>query len=258
MRFIDIVTMARATIRAVTLDAASRRGEEHMRYFVLVATLSLSAVILFGAAQRSTSNGHPTYVDAFDARPVVASPDGKFGVTVTGPKKSYLAWLTIDPSGFPGGAIQVWPLQANGEVLWRPDSTAFAFTDNRYANLAYVLVFGTHFNIGEGGAELGVPIEDLTSAVRKNFEERVQKYYSSADYDTRLFYANALRWIGNDQLLVGVNAKTVGDSELLPNRGIKDWFLGYLVDVPHKSVLHEFETGQMLSQYGIDLEKQNR
>ncbi len=29
---------------------------------------------------------HPIYIDAFDVRPVIKSPDGKFGVTVTGPK----------------------------------------------------------------------------------------------------------------------------------------------------------------------------
>ncbi len=227
-----------------------------MRYLVLLATVSLAAAALIAGEQKPASIARPTYVDAFGDRPVVTSPDGRFGVTVTGPKESYQAWLTIIPSAFPGGPIQVWPIQANGEVLWRPDSNAFVFTDNRYANLAYVLVFGTHFYMGESGTELGVPVSDLTPAVRKAFDRRSQKHYALADYDTRIFYAKALRWAANDRLLVGVNAKTVGPATL-PNRGIKDWYVGYLVDVLGKTVLREITEDEMLSEYGIALDKQN-
>ena len=227
-----------------------------MRYLVFLATVSLSS-ILFAIPQNDAPGIDPIYLDAFDLRPVVKSPDGKLGITVTGPKESWEAWVTIAPSDFPGGPIQVWPIQRNVNVLWRPDSHAFALTDDRYANLAYVLVFGTHFAMGEGSAQLGVAVEDLTPTIRKVFDERAQKYYAPADYDTRLFYAKALRWIENDRIVVGVNAKTVGASELLANRGIRDWIVGYLVDVPRKTVLSEIESGQMLSQYGIDLEKQN-
>ena len=226
-----------------------------MRYLVLSATVLL-AVMIAAAQGSSPSAARPTYLDAFEARPIVKSPDGRLAVTVTGPKESYLAWLTIDPSASPGGPIQVWPIQRNGEALWRPDSNALAFTDNRYANLAYVLVFGTRFDMGESGAKLGLPVEDLTPIVRKTFDSRAQEYYARSDYDSRLFYAKALRWVGDDRLLVGVNAKTVGPASF-PNRGIKDWYVAYLIDVSGKRVLRELDEGRMLSEYGIDLDKQN-
>jgi RHS repeat-associated protein len=44
---------------------------------------------------------HPTFMDAFGDRPVVRSPDGRLAVTVTGPRESYGAWVTIAPSAFP-------------------------------------------------------------------------------------------------------------------------------------------------------------
>src|SRR5208337_3438447 len=109
--------------------------------------------------ERGTSR--PTHMDAFDDRPVVKSPDGKLGVTVTGPKASWDAWVTISPSTLPGGPVQVWPIQRNVDVLWRPDSQAFALTDNRHADLSYVFVCGTEFRMGESGKGLGVPITDL-------------------------------------------------------------------------------------------------
>jgi hypothetical protein len=121
----------------------------------------------------------PTYMDAFNSRPVVKSSDGKFGLTVTGPKESYEAWVTISPSKFPDGPVQVWPIQASVAVLWRPNSQSFALTDNRYANLSYVLVCGTEFRIGEDEPGLGVQIVDLTPIVRKAFEESARKYYET-------------------------------------------------------------------------------
>lgn len=199
---------------------------------------------------------HPTYMDWLDNRPVVESPDGKLGVSVTGPKESWGAWVTINPSEFPDGPIQVWPIQRDVDVLWRPDSQAFALTDNRYANDSYVLVFGTRFQMGENGPELGVPVTDLTPVVEKAFEKRAQGYYASADhgYETRLFYAKVLRWIGNDELLVGVSAMTVGPATFA-NRGIMEWSLGYVVDVSQKTIVRELSESQLLSQYGIKVAK---
>lgn len=192
----------------------------------------------------------PTFMDAFSDRPLVKSPDGKLEVTVTGPKRSYEAWVTISPSTFPDGPIQIWPLQASADVLWRPDSRAFALTDLRYANLSYVLVCGTEFKMGESGEGLGVPITDLTPIVRKAFAEKARKYYETDNYETRLFYAYVLRWIGNDDLLVGVSARTFGPSTF-PNRGQREWDLAYLVDVPNRKVMHEVDKNQLLSEYKI-------
>lgn len=203
---------------------------------------------------------HPTYMDAFDARPVVESPNGKLAVTVTGPKRSLGAWVTLNPSTFPDGPIQLWPFEASVDALWRPDSRALALTDNRYANTSYVLLVGTEFHMGESDSELGVPTTDLTPIIRKAFEQQAKKYYAGQGYDTLLFYAKALRWLGYGRILTGVSARTEGPASL-PNRGIKDWAQGYLVDVPYaldvpdKKVVGELNENQLLSRYGIKVAK---
>ena len=219
---------------------------------------------------------HPTYMDAFDARPlvkspdgklevtvtgpresyafddrpVVISPDGKLGVTVTGPNKSYGAWVTISPSTFPDGPVQVWPIQRSVDVLWRPDSQAFALTDNRYANLSYVLVCGTGLRMGKSGPGLDLRVADLTPIVQKAFEESARKYYETDNYETRLFYAKILRWIGNDELLIGISARTLGPSTF-PNRGQQEWDVAYLVDAPNGKVVREIDKDQLHSEYKI-------
>lgn len=192
----------------------------------------------------------PTYMDAFDDRPVAKSPDGTLGVTITGPKKSWGAWVTISPSKFPDGPVQIWPVQRNVDVLWDPDSKQFALTDNRYANRSYVLVCGTEFRMGESGEGLGVPITDLTPIIRKAFNERAGKYYQINEYETRLFYAKVLRWIGNDDLLVGISARTVGPATF-PNRGQREWDFAYLISFPSAKVVREVDKGQLLSEYQI-------
>ncbi|MGH9689539.1 MAG: hypothetical protein ACRD4C_00280 [Candidatus Acidiferrales bacterium] len=123
-------------------------------------------------------------------------------MTVTGPEESYGAWVTVNPSSFPDGPVQVWPIQRDVDVLWRPDSEAFALTDNRYANRSYVLVCGTNFRMGENGPKLGIPIIDLTPIVEKAFEKRAQGYYAGQSVDTPLFYDKALRWIENDRAVL--------------------------------------------------------
>lgn len=193
---------------------------------------------------------HPTFMDAFDNRPVVKSPDSRLGVTVTGPKKSYEAWVTISPSTFPDGPVQVWPIQASVDVLWKPDSQAFALTDNRYANSSYVLMCGTEFRMGESRPGLGVPVTDLTPIVRKAFEEDARKYYETGNYEALLLYAKALRWIGDDELLVGVNARTSGPTTF-PDRGLKEWDIAYVVDVPNGKVVREVGKDQLLLEYKI-------
>lgn len=201
---------------------------------------------------------HPIYMDAFDTRPVVKSPDGKLGVTVTGPKESYEAWVTVDPSSFPDGPVQIWPIQRNVDVLWRPDGQAFALTDNRYANRSYVLVCGTNFRMGENGPGLGIPVTDLTPIVAKAFEKRAQRYYAGQNFDIPLSYAKVLRWVDNDQLLVGLSARTVLGNR--PGSGartlrIRDWNLGYLVDVRNKKVVDVLSEAQLLSDYRIKVAK---
>lgn len=246
-----------------------------VRYYpLLLMTASMLFTTLTAAAQEQPSSARPskkdplpagpflfqpgaarpTFLDAFKERPSVPSPDGSLEITVTGPPKSLLAWVTVIQRGdlAPGFPFPVWPLETSGDVLWAPNSQEFALTDNRYANLSYVLVFGAAFRMGESEPGLGVPITDLTSVVRKAFEKLAQEYYKGADssYETRLFYAKALRWIGNDQLLVGVSTMTVGPPTY-PNQGKREWNVAYLVHVPGKTVVREVSRSELLSQYGI-------
>lgn len=191
----------------------------------------------------------PTYMDAFDDRPTVKSPNGKFGITVTGPKESYAAWVTVSLSASPDVSIRVWPIQASVAVLWRPNSQAFAVTDH-YSNDSYVLSCGTTFRMEDDPGGLGVPITDLTPIVRKAFDARAEKYYESDNFEARLFYAIALRWVGNDDLLVGISARTMGPTTF-PNQGQKEWDFAYLVDVPNRKILREVDKEQLLLEYKI-------
>jgi len=238
-----------------------------MRCRVLLMTVSLILTTVTPAAQKHDSASpedqfflttgvflyepgdiHPTSLDAFKKRPHVISPDERLEVTVTGPPESLGAWVTVVAPDFP---FPVWPLEAGADVLWRPDSQAFALTDIRYANLSYVLVCGTEFRMGEDGPGLGVPITNLTPSVRKAFEQRAAKYYGADDnYETRLFYAMALRWVGSDDLLLGVSATTAGPPTF-PDRGVKAWAVAYLVDVPNEKLLREVSREQLLSEYKI-------
>jgi hypothetical protein len=104
--------------------------------------------------------------------------------------------------------------------------------------------------MGESEEGLGVRITDLTPIVQKAFEEPAQKYNGTDDYETRLFYAKALLWIGDGDLLVGVSAMTSGPATL-PNRGLKEWDLAYLVDVPNRKIAREVDKEQLLSEYKI-------
>lgn len=201
----------------------------------------------------------PTYMDAFDSRPIVKSPDGKLAVTVTGPRRSWGAWITISPSAFPGGPIQVWPLQASADVLWNPNSDVFALTDNRYANDSFVLVLGTSFQMGNRGPGLGVPTTDLTPTIWSAFKTRAQEFYAKDAYQADIFYAKALLWIAGDQLLVGLDARTtlinVPAGSTRREMKIKEWYLGYVVDVSQKKVVRELSESQLLSQYGVRVAK---
>ncbi len=193
---------------------------------------------------------HPIYMDWLDTRPLIKSPDGKYEISVTGQKESLGAWVTIKSLTPPDRPIQVWPIQRNVDILWRSDSKTFAITDDRYANLSYVLLIRIYSTKCERGTCLRFRIADLTPIVRKAFETRLQKYYSLHRYEILLFYAKVLRWIQNDQLLVGVSAM-VTSPPTLPNRGAKEWNLAYIVNVTHKVVLREINRAQLISKYGI-------
>ena len=193
---------------------------------------------------------HPTPMDWLDDRPVVKSPDGKLQVTVTGPKQSYEAWVTISSSKVSGGSIQIWPIQRNVAILWKPDSGSFALTDDRYSNLSYVLICGTEFRMGESDSGLGVLVTDLTPIVRNAFEIQARKYYHGDSYEIRLFYARVLSWVSNDELLIGVSARTFGPSTF-PNGGQEEQNIAYQVDLPNKKILRELDKNQLWSEYKI-------
>lgn len=203
----------------------------------------------------------PTYMDAFKNRPVVKSPNDKLEVTVTGPQNSLGAWVTVAPIGSlaPGFPFRAWPIEANVDVLWRPDSQAFALTDDRYANDSYVLVFGARFNMGENGARLGVPVTDLTPTIRGDFKTRAQEFYATDAYQADLFYAKVLLWVTDDRLLVGLDARTSLSNpppgSTWRNMKIREWFLGYVVDVPSRKVVDILSEAQLLSRYGIRVAK---
>lgn len=159
------------------------------------------------------------------------APNGKFKVTVTGQKKSLEGWVTVEGTE---GPIRVWPIERSVYVLWRPDSRAFALTDN-HSNGTYVLVIGTQFHMS--GPKLGVRRVNLTPVIRKAFQMCAQRYYGTTDYDIDSLYAKALRWSGNTRLLVVVSSITVGPPRSGAPRGVKDWDLTFLVDVQHINVL---------------------
>jgi hypothetical protein len=237
-----------------------------MRLLVLLAMAWLVAAALPVAAQKTANTTHlakkpsstrPTVLSfAPGYRHVVNSPDGSLEITVTGPAKSLMAWVTVVQKGFlpPGFPFPVWPIEGSVDVLWRPDSQAFALTDYRYANRSYVLVFGARFHLGESSSKLGASAADLTPIVRKAFEKRPKEYYGISSFDAPNFYTRVLRWVGNNQLLVEVSAETTGPATF-PNRGVKEWDLAYLVDVQHKVVARELSESQLLSQYGIKVAK---
>ncbi len=251
-----------------------------MRYLALLAMACLPPLALPTAAQKSVSPSlppqpdylpagpfyfergapRPTDMDAFRNRPTVKSPSGRAQITVTGPAESLKAWVTLEFLGryARGLEYQVWPIERDVDVLWRPDSRAFALTDNRYANMSYVLVCGTNFRLGERGLGLGIPITDLTPVVRKTFGAPAKRYYGSDPYDVDMFYLKALRWVGNDHLLVGLDARTLpanahGSGRRTPR--IREWYLGYLIDVPSKRVVGDLSEAQLLSRYGIRVAK---
>jgi hypothetical protein len=102
----------------------------------------------------------------------------------------------------------------------------------------------------EGHGPLGVPVTDLTPIARKAFEIQAVQYYRHTEFDMRSFYAQALRWLGNDQILIGVSAMTVGNMTF-PDQGKREWNLAYRVDLLHGRVLRELSEQQLRAEYGI-------
>lgn len=191
----------------------------------------------------------PTYLDAFQARPTVISPDGTLAITVTGPRKSLLAYVTVEARGkpVPGSPFRVWPLAAGGYVLWRPDSKAFALTDQLYA----VLVFTARFRVGENLPGPGFRENDLTSVITAALYKRADAYYGTSNWVLDTEYIEALRWIGNDRLLTSLSAATSPPGSARDH--VKGWSFAYLVGVAQRKVLRVLDAHQLLSRYGIKM-----
>ena len=78
-----------------------RKPEFLITLWLLVTTLAIAAqqpnpaapgdkdFLPAGPFLFDPGTSRPTFMDAFDDRPVAKSPDGKLGVTATGPKQSY-------------------------------------------------------------------------------------------------------------------------------------------------------------------------
>lgn len=227
-------------------------------YFLILAAALVAEVSTASAATLpvAANSIKPFYLDYSTQGARAVSPDGKFEITVTGEKKSLGAWVTVDEPA-QGWSIQVWPIERNVDVLWQPDSQVFALTDNRYANKSYVLIVGTEFRMD--GPALGVERIDITPLLRQAFASSARQYYETTNYDTSYaFYAKALYWTSNEDLLVGVSTIT---SLALPQHargaapGVKGWTLGYLLDVQKKKIIETLSQEDVREKYGIDLSK---
>lgn len=199
-------------------------------------------------SQRSVYMGYSNH----DVRAL--SPNGKVEVTITGKKDSLGAWVTVKQLP-EGGSIRVWPVERNVDVLWKPNSSAFALTDNRYANRSYVLIVGTKFHMS--GKCLGVRRFDLTPLVKRALMKRVRMYYrrrfgiSNAGEPYSL-YVKAVRWVGNERLLIGVFAITsLPLHKLGAAKGVKAWERGYLVDVSRMTIMRVVSERTMRARYGV-------
>lgn len=202
----------------------------------------------------------PTLMEAFGDRPISESPNGRYAVTVTGPKESDRACVTIMSMAGSGHPVCVQRVSRNVNVLWRPDGKAFALTDNRYANASYVLVFWPGLRGILRGDISHSWIKNLTPVITKAVKKHMRKYYGRHNYkyfvDTLMFYVKAMRWIGNHELLVGVDARTAGPVTF-PSQGIKEWYLSYLINANQNKIIREVRIAH-LPKYGIGITEHAR
>lgn len=214
-------------------------------------TLLLVPAIVISSPRPVTTALLPVYLSYAD-RSVVPSPDGKWDIVVAGPQRSLMAWLSLRLSANPEVVYPKWPLQRGAWVLWRPDSSAFALTDAQFANHYFIDVFSTTFRMR--GPVLGSPITSLSSSIEHAFAGLAAKQYSGHKYDTPVFYPKAVRWLGHDRLLVILSARTnESTAKLGPAPGVKDWHLGFVLDVARARVVSVLSAGDVRLRYGIDL-----
>ena len=225
--------------------------------FVAAILLLCATVVSAGSLDTAPKTRNSVYMDYSTEDVRALSPNSRLEVTVTGEKKSLRAWVTVKQ--FAGGwSIRVWPIERNVGVLWKPNSSAFALTDNRYANRSYVIIIGARFHMA--GRDLGVHRVDVTPLVRRALMERVQRYYRGHFGISKVggpysLYVKALRWLGNDRLLIGVFAVTslpMPSHKLGVARGVKGWKLGYLVNVLRMKIIRPVSTKMMQMEYGIN------
>lgn len=233
-----------------------------MRYPLFLVVALLAGVLAAAASPGRTTvvQAKPVPMDYLTRGVSAVSPNGDLNVTVTGKKEPFQAWVTLNKPA-QGWSIQVWPIERNVTVLWNPDGRSFALTDDRYANHSYVLVIGTRFHMN--GPKLGVQRVDLTPVLQDAFANRARRYYrkhyGKSDYDgSYSFYAKALRWVSDNDLLVAVSGITslpLSPRHLGTAAGVKGWAYGYLLDVSHRRILRTLSKKAMRAEYGIDVSK---
>lgn len=87
---------------------------------------------------------------------------------------------------------------------------------------------------------------------------RARAFYGTTACEAPRFYSKALRWIGNGVLLVGLNARTWLTSPAITTRQgmrIRNWYLGYIIDVASKKIVRVLSESELRSQYGIGVAK---
>lgn len=175
-------------------------------------------------------------------RQAVASPDGKWQLTVWG-EKGEVAWLMLESNHSDSRyRVQVWPISDAVYVLWAPDSQGFAFTDARFEDDYYILV--DHLR-----GYLQSEVKDLTPALKSRFSSLLGKRY-----EILRWYVKPLVWVQRGVLLVGVDCVTAQQKAANPRyHPAQNWFRSYLVDVEHAEVIRDLDERETKSRYGIEL-----
>lgn len=203
----------------------------------LIAQLALS----LASPAIGTHPAGPTVL-GFGSRLVVKSPDGRWSLTALGDDTDI--WLTLRPAQH-GAPIRLLQIIRSCEVLWRGDSKVFAIVDARYANHYFLLV-------GFAGGHDKSPIVDLSPALEAAIRQPLRKRF-----DVDRIYVKVLRWLPDGDLLVGVNAVIFKHVEPLPAwQPGQELYHGYVIDPQKRQVIRELDEAAMLSEYGVNLEKE--
>jgi hypothetical protein len=91
----------------------------------------------------------------------------------------------------------------------------------------------------------------------KSFSQLAARHYAPKEYDFGHFYAKALRWLGNDQLLVGLDAMTSEASSREGQApGVRNWYCGYIMSPEKRQVIRQLDGSDLRREFDIDLEKE--